>query len=243
MDDETKNNKSPAKTPPSIKKKSEWNDKIEKCLKIIEKQSKLYKKMHMEIAQDSNTKYSIYSLTSIILSPISGIISVVGTMVSSSLDDLYFYTVSSTIISFVTGIILAINKFNNYEQLTTSHKIASSRYDSLEQNVRRQLSIYRTDRISADEYFDYICKSFEDLNNSSPMIPTGKKIIDTYSKAIELLENEYEYENENENKKLQYVDADLEKGKTCEFLLKQDLKRYDDNIMHYELKKTKKNMI
>jgi hypothetical protein len=83
---------------------SSWNNNIEKVVKIIEKQSRLYKKMHMEIAISSYNKYSFFMIVGIIISPLSGIITAIGTVVCKDLDDMYIYTITGIILSFLTNI-------------------------------------------------------------------------------------------------------------------------------------------
>ena len=43
---------------PSFDKIFGWNSKIEKAVKLIEKQCRLYRKMHTEVSIESNERYS-----------------------------------------------------------------------------------------------------------------------------------------------------------------------------------------
>jgi hypothetical protein len=158
-----------------------WNDKIENTVLAIGKSSKSYKHMHMTYAQQTSRMYSIYTIIGICIGPLAGIISTVSASLHPEEDPIFSIIVA--VLSAMSGIIVAIIKFGNYEELSSSHKTTAAKYTSLESNVRRQLALYRDDRIPAKTYLAWVGLSFDELFMASPLIP--EKIQKDYSTNAE----------------------------------------------------------
>ena len=161
---------------------SKWNKRIEKVIKKVEKQSKNYKDMHEEFAYTLYQKYNNYMLLSIITSPFAGVISVIGMFIFTE-ENAYIVTITSTLLSVVSGIFISMVKFGKFDELSNSHKIAAARYLSLENNIKRQLSLYKNDRISSEQYLNWMTTTFDELITISPILP--KNIHDRYYEKIE----------------------------------------------------------
>lgn len=218
-----------------------WNNNIESIIHTIEKQSKLFKKIHSEVSISAYNKYSFYMNLAIIISPLSGLVSVLGNILGKDLPNIVYYNTSSAILSFFTTVIVAIIKFNQYDEVGYDHKSTSSKYTLLEQNIKRQLILGREERIPVKEYFSWVLKSYDDLFSNSPLLPFD--YIKKYEKIIEELEKEFEkkeldcfdYEHKNnfesiiisieENKKQKNNDSDL------------NLTKFDDENMLYNISK------
>lgn len=214
------------KIPPEYKIEN-WNDKIEKSIKLIEKQCRLYKKIHNKVASDNINKYSYFMMAAIFITPLSGVVTTIGTIFCKDLEDMYIYNTITTLISFLSGILITIIKFNKYDEVSYAHKTASSRYISLEENIRRQLMLYREDRINANEYLNWISKSFDELFSSAPDFESN--ITKKYEEQLELIEKEYDD-----------VEINLYKttnSKNTSFLQYQDLSLFDDKKMKIEIKR------
>ena len=212
------------KIPPEYKIKN-WNDKIEKSIKLIEKQCRLYKKIHNKVASDNINKYSYFMMAAIFITPLSGVVTTIGTIFCKDLEDMYIYNTITTLISFLSGILITIIKFNKYDEVSYAHKTASSRYISLEENIKRQLMLYREDRINANEYLNWISKSFDELFSSAPDFESN--ITKKYEEQLELIEKEYDD-----------VEINLYKtttSKNTSFLQYQDLSLFDDKKMKIEI--------
>lgn len=212
---------------PSFDKIFGWNSKIEKAVKLIEKQCRLYRKMHTEVSIESSERYSSFMLSAIILTPLSGVITTIGSILCNDLQHLYIYNISSTLLSFLSGILVTVIKFNKYDEISYSHKTASSRYISLEENIKRQLILYREDRINANEYLTWLSKSFDELFFSAPDFES--KTLRKYEKQLEEMEKEYDDVEINFNKQ--------ETRRNLKFQEYQDLNKFDDQTMRMELKK------
>ena len=89
-----------------------WNSNIESVIHTIEKQSKLFKKIHIEVSTNEYWKYSMFMNIAIIISPLSGLVTVVGNILCKEIEDMIYYNSSAAILSFLTTVIVAIIKFN-----------------------------------------------------------------------------------------------------------------------------------
>jgi hypothetical protein len=115
---------------------------------------------------------------SLTLGPATGMLS--GCSLFTEEDIKQYFLIIVTFLSFFAGIISAIIKFSKFDEETTSNKLAAARYTSLESNVRRQLTLYRKDRVPAVEYIEWLNKSFEELFMASPLVP--EDIFNKYAK-------------------------------------------------------------
>jgi hypothetical protein len=157
----------------------------------------------------------------------SGVILSIGTILGKDLQDMYVYNITSTILSFLSGILITVIKFNKYDEISYSHKTSASRYISLEENIKRQLILYREDRINANEYLTWLSKSFDELFFSAPDFES--KTLRKYEKQLEEMEKEYDDVEINFNKQ--------ETRRNLKFQEYQDLNKFDDQTMRMELKK------
>ena len=147
---------------------SNWNQRIEKVVMEIKDQSKLYKTIHTEHAECLSTLYNRCMMVAIFLSPLATTISGIGIIIFP--EETYTLTITSTLLTFLSGILISYVKFNKIEELSTSHSIAASRYTSLEKNIHRQLLLYKCDRISSQQYLEWLTTTFDELLVSSPYI-------------------------------------------------------------------------
>lgn len=152
----------------NAKKTTRWNDRLEHVALDIGESSKAFKIMHIEVAQRSARYYSIYMIIGIVIGPLAGVISGIGVAVE---DDTAIFSIIATILSFLSGIVVAIIKFNKFDEVITTNKSAAAKYTSLESNVRRQLAVYRNDRIDAGPYIEWLDTSYENLFSSAPLLP------------------------------------------------------------------------
>jgi hypothetical protein len=226
-EEKEKLNKKEFSPSPSFDKIYGWNSKIEKAVKLIEKQCRLYRKMHTEVSIETNERYSNFMLSAIIITPFSGIVTTIGSIFCKDLEHLYIYNITSTLLSFFSGILVTIIKFNKYDEISYAHKTASSRYISLEENIKRQLILYREDRINANEYLTWLSKSFDELFFSAPDFES--KTLKKYERQLEEMEREYDKVEINYNKQ--------ESCRNLKFQQYQDLNKFDDETMRLEIKK------
>ncbi len=188
-----------------------WNNNIEKLVLNIGIQSFKYRTIHFDTANKFNSRQIYLTTTLIILSPFTGVLSALTLYIRSNLGiNLYILDILSIILSFIAGILISIIKFGKYEEISNAHKIASSRYTSLANNVKRQLSLNRKNRISAKEYLEWLTNSSDQLYSSSPLITAH---VDETDIVIQI-------DNENDHEKIES---------------KFDLASFDDKFMNYQL--------
>jgi hypothetical protein len=75
--------------------------------------------------------------------------------------------------------VVAILKFGKYDEVSISNKTAAAKYASLESNIRRQLCLYRSERLEASSYLEIIESKYNALLDSAPVIT--HKTFDSYS--------------------------------------------------------------
>jgi hypothetical protein len=149
-------------------KHSLWNHHIEEVVKDIGESSKAYKIMHMTEAQNATKIYNLLMITGIVMGPLSGIVSAIGA--SLNISDYPSITISQIILGFLSGIFIAILKFGRYEEVSNSNKSAAVKYASIESNIRRQLSLYRSDRVPANYYIGWIEIKYDETIASAPLL-------------------------------------------------------------------------
>ena len=246
---------------PNMYINTKWNTKIEKVLLVIQKQCNNYKIQHNNISSASEKTHSALMITSIIITPLAGIVTSIGTMVTEEFEGLLYYTMTSTALSFLAGILVSISKFTKIEKTSQAHLTAMARYSSLEENIERQLFLDPKDRASAHEYLEWVIKNFDDLYTSSPMLLEDN--LNKYTTFKDLYES---MNNLEENRKINIkVDSvnthnydtciedncllcdpirrinlkNIKKDKNDKpylFTCHQDFKKYDDESMNLQIK-------
>uniref|UniRef100_A0A6C0JQ34 Uncharacterized protein n=1 Tax=viral metagenome TaxID=1070528 RepID=A0A6C0JQ34_9ZZZZ len=154
-----------------------WNHNIEQNVKEIGEKSKGYKIMHIQEARKISQLYRRLMYAGIALGPLAGLLSGIGSMLYPSSAPAGF-PIAGTCIAFISGIVVAITKYGKFEEKSSHHKIAASKYTGLESNVRRQLVLCRSDRVNAGQYLEYVGSNFDDLFLASPLVAKG--IYDNY---------------------------------------------------------------
>ena len=145
-----------------------WNETTEKVIRDVQNSCKEYKYMHVEACKSASRKYDITMYIIIAVGPISSIL-------ASTYDttDKCTSTINQAVQIFlylITGVLSAIIKFSKFEHKATVHRTTSLKFSSLENNIKRQLTLLPEDRQPADKYLDWVIHSFDELFNSSPII-------------------------------------------------------------------------
>lgn len=230
-------------TNPNTFKITKWNKKIEKVVRDIGNKSLKYKSLHLKVAKKANKNYSYYMKSIIILTPLAGTIGAIGASIN---DYSWIFGITSSIITFISAILVSMIKFGKYDQTFNAHKTATARYISLGNNVKRQLSLYRKDRIPASQYLNWLTHSFDELYISAPILDNIEEF-DKIEDEILLEDNDIdeidEIEEQNNFLKIKIKDNDdniklddINTGKkNNQFLSIQDLNTYDDGLMSYQL--------
>lgn len=145
-----------------------WNDTLEKVIGDIQTSCKDYKYMHVEACKTASRKYDITMYIIIALGPISSILA--STYDTGARSNSYSNQFIQIFLSMISGVLSAIIKFSKFEHQATVHRATSLKFASLENNIKRQLTLKPEDRQPADKYLDWVIHSFDELFNSSPIV-------------------------------------------------------------------------
>ena len=181
-----------------------WNECLEQAAKEIGESSKSYKLMHIEEAQEATNIYNNLMIAGIVTGPLAGIVTSVGAAANLDGNTVIVCDVVIILLGFLSGIFVSILKFGKYDEMSSANKQAAARYTSIESNVRRQLSLYRQDRVAAAPYMEWLETKYDELFMSAPLLPAsaydkftnkakelGYHIPNRYDTVIEI-NNDYE---------------------------------------------------
>lgn len=205
-----------------------WNNRLEGVLKDIGNDSMAYKIMHLTEAQQSMETYDRLTILGIVAGPLAGIVSAIGA--SLNMSDFPAIVISEIILGFLSGVIVAILKYGKYDEVSTSNKSAAAKYASLEANVRRQLSLYRADRMHSNSYIEWVETKYDEILASAPLIHTN--IYQKYS--VKAKEEGWNIPNSYSHAII--INEDFENHKTMEMLNKKQIATIEEeNITEIKL--------
>ena len=232
-----------------------WNQDIEKIVHEIGEKSKSYKIMHIKEAKSISFIYDLLMYSGIILGPIAGLLSAIGSILSPDTSPATLPIISGCV-AFFSGIVVAITKYGKFEEKNSHHKMAASKYTSLESNIRRQLILYRDNRQNAEKYLEWIGNSFDDLFSASPLI--SDRIYNDYIKIARkkglLVPDDYVINiNNNIHESIREsireikdvstinINTNLKKDEVLNDISHfPDINKFSDNMMSYELQRMMK---
>jgi hypothetical protein len=148
-----------------------WSPEVENLVKSIGTTTQDNKLQQLRSARKCATTYNTLMYISIVLGPVSAVISGIGVTLHPDAPTLF--PVVSSIIAFVAGVFTAIVRFSSLDERSVEHKLAAAQYTRLEGNIRRQLSLPHTLRQSAPLYLQWADKTFDEVFTSSPLLSTS----------------------------------------------------------------------
>lgn len=236
---------------------SSWSDKVEMTIKEIGEQSKGFKWMHNEAAKSASFRHDILTYLIMFIGPLAGVLSTVSSPDNQAVNN------TITVLSYISGLLGFTIRYARYDKKANSHKTVASKYISLEGNIRRQLSLYRDDRVNAGQYLEWTSTSFDNIFSSAPLLPDhiyencvkqakekGIKIPQRYGEMTEVFVETTDNTPKSEEK-------DIETGnKSIEIVVKDfkranhrhgdfhsdtlDLSTFNEHAMKYELSRFNK---
>jgi hypothetical protein len=204
--------------------KIKWNDNLEKETYNIAYNCNNSKINHIKNSIIYSRIYSMFIILGVLIGPVSSTLSTTDAFSSSTL------LIISSFTGYISGIIIAIIKFGKFEQLSILNKNAAMKYNSLENNIKRQLSLYRADRIKPDHYLKWIEIKFEEINSTSPLIHKNFLKINN-EQPKEYTEPKQTHEI-NETKKT----IDIQNNKSANILITENI----DKMLLYEMERLKR---
>ena len=145
-----------------------WNNKSEDVIKQLSENVKSYKIMHLQQAQQSYSFYRKLTITGIIIGPMAGILSAINQVIYP--DENPTIPIIEILLGFLSGIIMTIIKFGKYDETMNSNQAVAARYTSLEANIRRQMCLYRENRIPPENYLEWVETKYNEIISSAPLI-------------------------------------------------------------------------
>lgn len=145
-----------------------WTLEIENTTASIAERCLCYRWLHDRCQKKYSSLNSYLTIPTIVLSTLSG----VGSVGSASLFN--GATWSNLLIGFISilvGILNTINNYFAYAKRSEGHRISSITYAKIYENLRIELSLPRSERISASLILNTIRTETERLNEISPQIP------------------------------------------------------------------------
>lgn len=206
-----------------------WNSRLEGVVKNIGNDSMAYKIMHLTESQQAMDTYEYLMLIGIILGPISGLVSAIGAALNMS--DYSALVISEIILGFLSGITVAILKYGKYDEVSGANKSAAAKYASIEANVRRQLSLYRSDRANSISYMEWLETKYEEILASAPLIHTAT--FDEYSEKAK--ENNWNIPNSYSHTIV--INEEFEEHKTQEMLNTRNIATIEEEEEDYSATK------
>ena len=175
-------------------KNSSWNSKTEEVAQHIGEDAKGYKLMHIKQAQQSSTMYNRLTIAGIVLGPMAGILSVINQTLG--IQNNAAISIIEILLGFISGIIVAIIKYGKYDEASNANQSAAARYTSIEANVRRQLCLYRSNRIDAKNYLEWLETKYEEILISAPLLSSSiyQQVAKEAAKEGWRIPNQYEHE-------------------------------------------------
>lgn len=142
-----------------------WNDKNEKLIIEIAYNSGIYKRLHKQSSQYYKSINKIINLSLLILS----IFLTTDSILDLLRDDIL--ELVQKIIVFTVTLLSLINNFLKYGELSEQHLQASNKFNTIYNNIRNTMCIYRKDRYNASKYIKGVLKDYDQLEIESPDIP------------------------------------------------------------------------
>ena len=140
-----------------------WTNENEKKIKKLNKLCKKISNESKKYALEYKNKYSLLMISTMILTPLAGTFSTIGSIYSVTNSDYnHIFGISAACMSFISSIGLSILKFAKYNKLSVDYTKIYTYYISLNNNIKRQLSLEKKDR---QDYFEYNKWLFYHLDN------------------------------------------------------------------------------
>lgn len=196
----------------------EWGSSLENILQKIKEKCLYQKKVNLLASKKETIKYNFLMYFLMFLGTASGIL--------TSISDSYFINPIVISFSFLSSMISASVRFSKFNQKAAQFKSFGARFDSLKENIDRQLQLPKEERIVASEYLNWVSHAYDELYAAMPIS------VSTLGKELEEEKKEKEEKKEQENtSKINLKSPSVMKSAEE----KIDLNHFSDSRMQYEL--------
>jgi hypothetical protein len=239
-----------------------WTSENEKRIKKINKICKKISNESKKYALKYKNIYSFLMISTMILTPMAGTFSTLSSIFSlSNTAYNHIFAISSASLSFISSIGLSILKFAKYNKLSTDYTKIYTYYFSLNNNIKRQLSLEKKERQEYYEYNKWLLFHLDNLQNEMSKefqefpelmqlnIDLGFKLNNNMYKLNICKEDKNKDENTSdssnasiENEKNMFIinleeENNTEDENKDENILNYTEDRFHDGMMMYEIKR------
>lgn len=162
----------------------EWNSKLEQYFVETGEKSYGYSLLHKKGEKIYSRKKSIIDLPVIVLSGITGFLSVGS---QSMFGNQNISSIWLGLLSLGISILNTVGSYYNFGQRAEQHRVSCIEYSKLYRELSIQLSIPRKQRITPKELLKYCKDSYERLTEISPLL--DKNIIEEFKKQFKSITN------------------------------------------------------
>lgn len=147
-----------------------WNSTTEAIVTEIRDMSRRNRTLHIEAAARARKRFNILTIAGMITGPIAGVLASTKEIVCNTN---HFTNATVISLSLLSGIIMSIVKFGNFDDMHNKNKEASISYHIIQNNANLQLILNKEDRMDAVKYIEWIQKKYEDTFEKSPLLSTS----------------------------------------------------------------------
>jgi hypothetical protein len=153
-----------------------WDRIIEQSMKTLAEKCSVYQYIHQQMAFEYQQLHDRLTLAALLLAPLPGFMSALSLNIPTE-NYPNVLPVLNTCVSFGGAVCMSVLKMLNLKKNIHEHHDRATKYDALNNNIRRQLAISRSHRVPAGEYYEWVGDYFDNLSKESPSIsqPAMKK--------------------------------------------------------------------
>ena len=214
-----------------------WSTNIENVLSNYQQQCCKYKWLHDEESRRIKHNNKWLNIVNIAITSVTATSTSITSSLSMNTSDLYIQigNIVYPIALYLTAVINLLQQFFNYEKQAEKHCTFSLRFNALQNNIYRMLTLDIVDRNDISNYFEWVTREYDNMIFNNPSISTHtikkyEKIFDTTYNDIKLYENDdnivhnNDISNNNDINLDQNILSDTKKKQ-----LQYELQRYASN--------------
>ena len=141
-----------------------WTPEIEVYLHNISLKCVTFKNIHEKSAISFTKSFNYFSLFLIFVSFLASLVTVIPINHQT-------YNYITAIFTILTSALATTNKFLQWQEISTKHKIGAQKFLQLNENITSQILTEKQQRINALQYIRWAGKTFNDIRKSLPFPP------------------------------------------------------------------------
>jgi hypothetical protein len=212
---------------------TEWTNIITDAIKDRMVRSEEHKISHIVISNRMTRIYNGLTMCGISIGPVISIIS--GSDVCNANNNLVGIIAG---LGLVSGMVVSLIKFGKFDEHAMKHKNAADGYAELEYEIRNQLLLDESDRLSAKTYMEWSQTKFTNLFTASPLLGVR-------SYQIHDNETKYNFRRRISNAVIHstaiLAPEDIESKTKKPMMLKHINSNFTETMLQYELERMRRS--